>query len=149
LHFALLRLQLIEIIRTCALNASTNTDISPAISFATQQLAPRASVNRDFLHDLEQTMSLLVFSPDSLSPQIAALLKPDLRREVADRVNQAILKRQGSSVEARIKEWVRARTWAEQYARKTKKDIPARIPIGLDGDEEIEDEDMNGDAMVT
>jgi predicted deacetylase len=113
-------------------------------------MAPRASVNKDFLHDLEQTMSLLVFSADSLSPQIAALLKPELRRQVADRVNQAILKRQGSHVEARIKEWVRARTWAEQYARKTKKDIPARIPIGLDGDDEAEsEEDMNGDAMVT
>jgi hypothetical protein len=95
-------------------------------------------------------MSLLVFSPDSLSPQIEALLKPDLRREVADRVNQAILKRQGQHTEARIKEWIRARAWAEQCARKTKKDIPARIPIRLDGDEEIEsEEDMNGDAMVT
>ena len=94
-------------------------------------------------------MSLLVFNPGSLSPQIAALLKPDLRREVADRVNQAILKRQGQSVEARIKEWVRARTWAEQYARKTKKELPSRLSIGLDGDEDMEDEQSNGDAMVT
>jgi len=149
LHFALLRLQLIEIIRSCALNASANTDIAPAIAFAKDQLAPRASVDRAFLHDLEQTMSLLVFSPDSLSPQIAALLKPDLRREVADRVNQAILKRQGQSVEARIKEWVRARTWAEAYARKTKKEVPSRLPLGLDGDLDYdEDDDMNGDAMV-
>jgi hypothetical protein len=113
-------------------------------------LAPRASINREFLHDLEQTMSLLVFNSDSLSPQIAALLKPDLRRDVADRVNQAILSRQGQSVEARIKEWVRARTWAEQYARRTKKDIPGHIAIGLDGDQDLdEDDDMNGDAMVT
>lgn len=150
LHFALLRLQLIEIIRSCALSPSANTDIAPAISFAKDQLAPRASVNPAFLHDLEQTMSLLVFSPDTLSPAIAALLKPDLRREVADRVNQAILKRQGQSVEARIKEWVRARAWAEQYARKAKKELPGRIPIGLDGDHEYEDDDdMNGDAMVT
>ncbi|KIW01934.1 uncharacterized protein PV09_06773 [Verruconis gallopava] len=149
LHFALLRLQLIEIIRSCSVNASGNPDISPAITFAKEQLAPRASINREFLHDLEQTMSLLVFQTDSLSPQLAALLKPDLRREVADRVNSAILKRQGYDVDARIKEWVKARTWAEQYARKTKKDIPSRIVIGLDGDEEPQYDEANGDAMVT
>jgi hypothetical protein len=138
-------LQLVEIIRTSDLDSPT-IDLSRAISFAKDQLAPRASVNKEFLGDLEQTMSLLVFSHDSLSPQIAALMQPELRRQVADKVNQAILKRQGHSVESRIKEWVRARTWAEQYARKTKKDVPAHIPIGLDGDnEEYEDEDQ----MVT
>lgn len=158
LHFALLRLQLVELIRICTSNPGPDMDIIPAVVFASTHLAPRASTNKDFLHDLEQTMALLVFT-ESMSPQIAALFKPDLRREVADRVNQAILRRQGQSVEAKIKEWVRARAWAEREARRLKKDIPDRMAIGLDGDDEgvIDgsdmDDGMNGngetDPMVT
>jgi hypothetical protein len=156
LHFALLRLQLVELIRNCS---TTTADIAPALKFATQQLAPRASTSKEFLHDLERTMALLVFSPDSSNPQNAELLKPSLRMEVADRVNQAILRRQGMSVEAKIKEWVRARAWSENEAKRTKKDIPHNIKLGLDG-EEIDgadgsdgDEAMNGngdnDAMIS
>jgi len=40
LHFALLRLQLVELIRTC--NATPDGNITPALNFATTQLAPRA-----------------------------------------------------------------------------------------------------------
>lgn len=151
LHFSLLRLQFIEIIRTAVVNNPNPTinDVAPAIKFSTTQLAPRASINKDFLKDLEHAMSLLVFKPKELSPQINALLDPDLRREVAESVNQAILSREGMGVEARIKEWVRARSWAEQLARTGKKDIPGRIPIGLDGDVDFEEEEEpDGDAMV-
>jgi hypothetical protein len=99
-------------------------------------------------------MALLVFSPDSSNPQNAELLKPTLRMEVADRVNQAILSRQGMSVEAKIKEWVRARAWSENEAKRTKKDIPHSIKLGLDGEVDGDSEDeMNGngdnDAMVS
>lgn len=158
LHFALLRLQLVELIRTCTSPTSSSADISPALKFATTQLAPRASTSKEFLNDLERTMALLVFSTDSLTPQNADLLKPSLRMEVADRVNQAILRKQGSSVEAQIKEWVRARAWSEKEARKARKDIPSVIKLGLDGevDDGAEgsdnDEAMNGngdDAMVS
>ncbi|RDI78398.1 hypothetical protein Vi05172_g11614 [Venturia inaequalis] len=151
LHFALLRLQLVELIR----NSSSSAGIEPALKFATQQLAPRASTSKEFLHDLERTMALLVFTPDPSNPQDAELLKPDLRMEVADRVNQAILARQGTSVEAKIKEWIRARAWSENQARRTKKEIPHNMRLGLDGDTEgdSDDEPMNGngdnDAMIT
>jgi hypothetical protein len=154
LHFALLRLQLIELIRTCT-SASDNLDITPALKFATSQLAPRASTSKDFLEDLEHTMALLVFPTDNLTPQLADLLKPSLRLEVADRVNQAILRRQGHSLEAKIKEWVRARTWSEQEARKYKKDVPSPLKLALDGAEDGEldgsdmDDAMNGDAMIS
>jgi len=103
-------------------------------------------------------MALLVFPTDNLTPQLADLLKPSLRWDVADRVNQAILRRQGQSVEAKIKEWVRARAWSEREARKHKKDVPAHIKLVLDGDDDdgldgSEDDAMNGngelDAMVT
>jgi hypothetical protein len=101
-------------------------------------------------------MALLVFPTDNLSPQLADLLKPSLRLDVADRVNQAILKRQGQSLEAKIKEWVRARAWGEHEARKHKKDVPSNLKLALDGSEDDGldgssdmDEAMNGDAMIS
>lgn len=152
LHFALLRLQLIELIRTCMSNP--DADITPALTFASSQLAPRAPTNPDFLEDLERTMALLIFPPENLAPPLKALLDPSLRQTVADRVNQAILSSQGARREAMIKNLVRLRAWAEQKAREAKKDIPSRLRLGLDceGDEH-EDEVMNGngeaDIMVS
>lgn len=135
LHFALLRLQLVELIRSCT--ATPNGDITPAITFATQQLGPRAPTNPQFLDDLEKTMTLLVFPQDSLDPTLAALLKPDLRRAVADKVNKAMLNRQVERRDAAIRSLVQMRTWSEEAVRKeTKKDLPARIELGLHSDDE-------------
>ncbi|KAG9245253.1 ran binding protein in the microtubule-organising centre [Calycina marina] len=130
LHFALLRLQLVELIRTC--NSTPGGDITPALKFATAELAPRASAQSEYLEDLERTMALLVFPPDNLEPQLAALLHPDLRRSVADRVNKAILTAQNQRRDASIRNLVRLRAWAEDYARESKKDLPARMDLGLD-----------------
>ncbi|EON61020.1 hypothetical protein W97_00230 [Coniosporium apollinis CBS 100218] len=152
LHFALLRLQLIELIRTCMSNP--DADITPALTFASSQLAPRAPTNPEFLEDLERTMALLIFPPENLAPPLKALLDPSLRQTVADRVNQAILSSQGARREAMIKNLVRLRAWAEQKAREAKKDIPSRLSLGLDSEgDEHEDEVMNGngeaDIMVS
>lgn len=153
LHFALLRLQLVELIRRCITEPSA--DITPAITFAQQQLAPRASVNEDFLHDLEKTMALLIFPSDNLSAPLAELLDPQLRQTVATKVNEAILSALGRRREAAIKNLVRLRAWAEQKARDQKKDIPPVLRLGLDaerdrqngdhGDEE--DDAMNGNNV--
>ncbi|QSZ34211.1 hypothetical protein DSL72_005801 [Monilinia vaccinii-corymbosi] len=132
LHFSLLRLQLVELIRTC--NAVPSSDITPALNFATTQLAPRAPANPEFLEDLERTMALLVFPPDKLEPQLAALLHPDLRRSVADKVNKAILQSQNQRRDAAIRDIVRLRAWAENTARDAKKEIPDFIELGLDDD---------------
>ncbi|KAM0200744.1 hypothetical protein ACHAPI_002409 [Fusarium lateritium] len=132
LHFALLRLQLVELIRNC--NASGG-DIQPALKFATEQLGPRAPTNSKFLEDLERTMALLLFPSDSLEPQLAALLQPELRREVADNVNRAILERQSQRREAAIRQLVRMRVWAENTARDKHRSIPDRLDIGLNGEE--------------
>lgn len=145
LYFALLRLQLVELIRLC--NSKPGGDISPALTFATQQLAPRAPTNPEFLEDLERTMALLVFPPDNLEPHLAELLHPDLRRTVADNVNKAILKRQNQRRDAAIRNLVRLRAWAENTARDSKKDLPARIELGLDPKE---DQYENGhEPMIT
>ncbi|TKA69832.1 hypothetical protein B0A49_05883 [Cryomyces minteri] len=129
LHFALLRLQLIEIIRNCT--TTPQTDITAALTFATSQLAPRAPTNREFLEDLERTMALLIFPPENLTPPLAALLDPNLRQIVANRVNEAILSSQGARREARIKNLVRLRAWAEQKAREAQKDLPPTLNLGL------------------
>jgi hypothetical protein len=145
LHFALLRLQLVELIRTC--NSTPGGDITPALTFATTQLAPRAPTNPEFLEDLERTMALLVFPPDNLEPQLAAILHPDLRRSVADRVNKAILTCQNQRRDAAIRNLVRLRAWAENSARESKKDLPARIELGLDSDKD-EMQDNGSEPMI-
>ncbi|KAI5289574.1 hypothetical protein KEM54_003638 [Ascosphaera aggregata] len=81
-------LQLIELIRPLTSSAA---DITPALDFATQNLAPLAPTNSKFLAQLEQTMCLLIFPRDKLSPELSALLDPELRGVVAKRVNRALL----------------------------------------------------------
>lgn len=121
-----------ELIRVCN---SGGGDISPALKFATEQLGPRAPTNPKFLEDLERTMALLLFPADSLEPRLAALLHPDLRREVADDVNRAILERQSQRREAAIRQLVRMRVWAEHAARDKGKSIPDHIDIGLNSED--------------
>ncbi|EQB58759.1 ran binding protein in the microtubule-organising centre [Colletotrichum gloeosporioides Cg-14] len=132
LHFALLRLQLVELIRACT--ATPGGDITPALTFATHHLGPRAPTDPRFLKDLEETMALLVFPHSDLEPQLAAILHPDLRRGVADDVNKAILQRETERREASIRNLIRMRAWAENTARAEKKALPDRISIGLNGD---------------
>ncbi|KAH7089217.1 CTLH/CRA C-terminal to lish motif domain-containing protein [Paraphoma chrysanthemicola] len=131
LHFALLRLQLIELIRTCT--SSATSDITSALSFASSQLAPRAATNSDFLRDLELTMTLLIFLPATapLQKELADLLEPSLRRNVASKVNEAILTSMGARGEARMRSLVRLRHWAELKARAAGKDLPPALPLGL------------------
>lgn len=138
LHFALLRLQLVELIRSCS--SRPDGDISPALEFATSQLAPRAPTNPQFLEDLERTLALLIFPTENLTPSLAPLLHPDLRKDIATRVNEAILHSQGARKEARLRNLVKLRAWAEQKAREAKKDIPDKLDLGLsDGNNNSKD----------
>ena len=83
-------------------------------------------------------MALLIFPPEKLTPQLAALLNPKLRESVACRVNEAILASQGFAREAKMKNLVRLRAWAEAKAREAKKDLPFSIPLGLDFEQQGE-----------
>ncbi|KAK4040587.1 CTLH/CRA C-terminal to lish motif domain-containing protein [Parachaetomium inaequale] len=143
LHFSLLRLQLVELIRQC-----NDGDVSPALDFATKNLAPRASANRDFLDDLEQTMALIIFPHDKLQPQLAKLLSSDLRRNTATNVNEAMLLRQNQRREAAIRQLVRMRAWAETSARSKKKDLPESIELGLNADS-VEYGESGHEPMIT
>ncbi|KAK9465944.1 CTLH/CRA C-terminal to lish motif domain-containing protein [Lipomyces arxii] len=123
LHFALLRLQLVELIKKCT--ATPNGDIQPILNFASIHLASRAQKNPAFLADLEKTMALLCFSPDNLVPQLVELIDPSLRRQVAARVNEAILEAQGVMREAKMRGLVRLWGWAENALRQEKVDFPS------------------------
>lgn len=151
LLFALLRLQLVELIRNC--NNSPDRDISIALKFAQTKLGPKATMKPEFLEDLEKTMSLLVFPPDDkLDPSLSALLQPSLRRDVADQVNQAILEYQHQRKETAIRQLVQMRVWSEEVTRReTKKDLPEHIELGLDDDDADQHDDFqNGhEPMIT
>lgn len=101
------------------------------------------------MEDLERTMALLVFPQDSLEPPLAALLQPGLRRSVADRVNKAILGCQGARRDAAIRSLVRLRAWAEDTARQSKKDLPARMELGLDGGNRSDTYENGHEPMIT
>jgi len=147
LHFSLLRLQLIELIRATvsAPGPPSTAAFTPALEFATAQLAPRAPTSKIFLEDLEKTMALLIFPPEKLTPPLKALLDPSLRQTIATAVNEAILSSQGERREARIRSLVRLRAWAEQRARENDYDLPDKIKLELGGQGNGHD----GDAMVT
>lgn len=153
LHFSLLRLQLIELIKSCTSSDPSKTaDITPALEFATQNLAPRAPTDQAFLQDLERTMALLIFPPESLekNPQLASLLEPGLRMEVAAKVNEAISESLGRRREAKIRDLVRCRAWAESQRREGKGRgvLPKTISLGLDKGQGSRDEGSRDDEDV-
>lgn len=131
LHFALLRLQLIELIRACNYPSTLPKNhpliavaapgcIDPALEFATTHLARRAPANPKFLADLELTMALLCFPPDdkALVPELRNLMDVKLRQSVAREVNTTILARQGVAGEAKITNLVKLLAWGEQELAK-------------------------------
>lgn len=138
LHFELLRLQLVELIRN-----TSDGDIENVIKFAQEQLAPRAPANEKFVSELESTMSLLFFEKDDLPESLSHLLHPDLRRQVSEMVNKAVLELQTQRREAAIRNLVRLRTWAESTARQRKVELPAHIALGFRVDKD--DRDMLDD----
>ncbi|KAI4242138.1 MAG: hypothetical protein L6R40_004181 [Gallowayella cf. fulva] len=150
LHFALLRLHLVELIRTCG--TKSTDDCTPALDFATAELAPRAPANPEFLEDLERTMTLLIIERKDLPPYLAALLEPKLRKDVAQRVNEALLKEQGERTKAKLFGLVHLRAWSEQKAREAKKDLPDHMGFGLDQHGKSQDGGINSngetEAMV-
>lgn len=89
-------------------------------------------------------MALMIFPSDKMPPDFKELLDLKLRETVANSVNEAILKSKGQRPQAKIRQLVRARAWAEMQAREARVELPASIPIGLDGSTDDDD-----DAMVS
>jgi hypothetical protein len=141
-----MQLQLVEIIRSVLEKnhgKPAPADFRPALEFATTQLSPRAPTDSKYLSALEKTMALMIFDADKMIPEMKELLDLRLRETVASEVNRAILQSKGMQPEARIRELVRARAWAEAQA-KTLDVLPSDRDIGLDGDSLV-----GNDAMIT
>ncbi|CAK7218368.1 hypothetical protein SCUCBS95973_003460 [Sporothrix curviconia] len=146
LYFALLRLQLVELIRRT--NGVSN-DFSVVVKFARDQLAPRAPMRKEFLKDLEETMVMLFFAPDKQPEPQKKLLSPELREDVANKVNKAILYHHSRRREAAIRHIVKMRAWAENVARDNKKDLPEVIDLGLNATADNQFHDHEHDPMIT
>ncbi|KAG4302596.1 hypothetical protein PCK1_001180 [Pneumocystis canis] len=116
IHFMLLRLELIELMRT-VIN-SPDADVAPILEFATVHLAPLAPSNPAFLEDLESAMALLCFSSHNVTPALTPLLDLSLRKTVASHVNAAILETQGLMQESRIETLLRLWGWSQKKLRQ-------------------------------
>ncbi|KAF5101613.1 hypothetical protein DV451_002130 [Geotrichum candidum] len=128
LHFDLLRLQLVELIRAIpAVSAGggaelTSDMITPVLDFAARHLAKRAAAVPRFLAELEQTMALLCMNPTtapktsngSTSNARSSLLDLSLRTTVAQDVNTALLEAQGLPNESKITDLVKLWGWTER-----------------------------------
>lgn len=169
LHFSLLRLQLVELIRQ-SFSSSDSALVGEAIEFAQNNLAPYAPLDAQFKNDLERAMALLIVPKESWNQAsssrtsgaatsqvqndfgaLAELVDPSLRRKVAKDVNEAILQSQDQRREANIRYLVRARAWAEQLARDKKIELPENMSLGLDSDERAASSGNghNGDTEMT
>ncbi len=92
-------------------------------------------------------MALLIFDPDKLTPPLAALLEPELREEVAQRVNQALLASRGERMKATLYDLVNHRSWANQKAIEAKKEhLPDRIELGFDPAQNGHEVSQNGSS---
>lgn len=125
LHFELLRLELIELIRSSFEKGDNIEKVEECIKFAAKNLAPRAVTNQRFAKELERTMALLCFPGDSISPQISPLLDLDLRREVADYVNEAIIMLYGESGKSKLETLIRMWHWGDQSLNKEGYSFPS------------------------
>ncbi|KAK0822337.1 hypothetical protein LTR73_009330, partial [Friedmanniomyces endolithicus] len=65
-------------------------------------------------------MALMIFPPEKMTPEFKELLDEELRRKVAVDVNRAILESRGERSEAKIRQLIKARAWAEQEAKAAK-----------------------------
>ncbi len=92
-------------------------------------------------------MALMIFPPEKMTPEFKELLDEELRRKVAVDVNRAILESRGERSEAKIRQLIKARAWAEQEAKAAKVGLPAYVPLGLDAADEVGG--VDGDAMVS
>ena len=140
-------------IRTYLANP-TPENTERALEFANQDLAPFAPTAPEFLTGLQEAMGLFILAPPnngsisndpSIRGPLTQLLEPSQRRKVAEEVNQAILASQGYRREARLYQLVKTRQWAEKQARDKKVELPARLDMGLDGDQPAEN-GTNGHA---
>jgi hypothetical protein len=129
---------MLGIVRQCT--ASSDGDVQPALEFATTQLSPKTVAHPEFLKELENTMALLIYPKETLEARIEEQLKPEVRNEMVNRVNEAVLRRQNQRLFSSIRQLVRMRAWAENSARKRKIPLPDDLLSALWDKDDSEDD---------
>lgn len=162
LHFSILRLQLIELIKKTynATEAERPRVFGDAIKFAQENLAPYAPQNEKFKHDLERAMALMIVPKEAMQSakarsenvgafgQLYELVDPNLRVEVAKDVNSAILRYKGKPDQSQIHTILQTRVWAEELAREKHIDLPEDMAVSLE-DPPAAPENGHGDSGDT
>ncbi|KAJ7092640.1 lish motif-containing protein [Mycena epipterygia] len=105
LYFHLQQQKLIEFIR--------RGEITEALQFAQDELAPRGEESPEFLSELERTMALLAFDSPSAPQGIADLLSPAQRMKTAGEVNAAILESLSQGKEVKLVGLLKLMSWGE------------------------------------
>jgi hypothetical protein len=106
LFFHLQQQKLIELIRS--------GQITEALQFAQDELAPRGEESPQFLFELEKTMALLAFDSVATMPSgVSELLSPAQRMKTAGEVNAAILGHLGQGREAKMVGLLKLLCWGE------------------------------------
>ncbi|KXS20045.1 hypothetical protein M427DRAFT_52312 [Gonapodya prolifera JEL478] len=106
LFFHLQQQKLIELIRS--------GNVTEAIEFAQDELAPRGEDNPEFLAELERTMALLAFDPATLSKSpVGDLLDHVQRQRTASELNAAVLVSQCQDKDPKLPALMRMLVWAQ------------------------------------
>eukprot|EP00011_Vannellida_sp_DIVA3-517-6-12_P008195 CAMPEP_0114609304 /NCGR_PEP_ID=MMETSP0168-20121206/3019_1 /TAXON_ID=95228 ORGANISM="Vannella sp., Strain DIVA3 517/6/12" /NCGR_SAMPLE_ID=MMETSP0168 /ASSEMBLY_ACC=CAM_ASM_000044 /LENGTH=224 /DNA_ID=CAMNT_0001820217 /DNA_START=23 /DNA_END=697 /DNA_ORIENTATION=- len=119
LMFTLQQQQLIELIR--------EEKLEEALSFAQQELGPRAVMDAAMLDELERTMALLALdtnSAESDDSPLSRMLSVDQRLATADKVNDALLTSLGQDKEPKLSSLLVLMEWAESKLKEKRVAFP-------------------------
>lgn len=149
LHFALLRLQLIELIKNMFNGSEAEKPqlFGAAVTFAQQNLAPYTPQSDKYKSDLERAMALLIvpkeawqsksYSSVPQNDQLSAfgplsdLVHPSLKIDIVRDVNAAILRSQGRADYSSIHKMLQIRAWAQDQAREKRLELGKSMNISL------------------
>ena len=111
LFFHVQQQRLIELIRS--------GDVSGALQFAQEELAPRGEENPQFLEELEKTIALLAFPvPKGDGPQ-GSLLHHSQRQKLASELNAAILASQHQDRDPKLPGLLKMLAWGQKLLGET------------------------------
>eukprot|EP00658_Telonema_sp_P-2_P077179 TRINITY_DN6921_c0_g2_i6.p1 TRINITY_DN6921_c0_g2~~TRINITY_DN6921_c0_g2_i6.p1 ORF type:complete len:226 (-),score=31.73 TRINITY_DN6921_c0_g2_i6:183-860(-) len=125
----------------------SNGQVEEALEFAQQQVAPLCINQQSKLEALEDVMALLAFEKLHTSP-VAHLVHEDHRREVASRLNKAILHSLRIQEEPRLPGLLQMVSWAQQTLKQVgSNEIPQfdfkTLKFEIKTDDDSNEQEMN------
>ena len=105
LNFRLRLQKLVEFIK--------NNNVSEALTFGQEELAPAAQHDSELLEELEKAMTLLAFEDLTTSP-VSELVSPAYKQKLASDVNAAILKNQGLNQNSSLQVFMKMLIWSQK-----------------------------------